>query len=524
MGDTGEAADGIFLRSHFDTISLSVYHAGTSTESPAMSHPDPVAEQNRKTSRKRLRRIVLVVSLLIVAPFVVAFTDWFLTRRQGETKRDDFAKYLDATDPDWRIPALTEKRNDGLPPPHLNSADRALALAAQIPRDFRDPIPMSKYRAERDEGPALPTKVVDWWSELPLGILPADSDVEVNRTAWIDNRTLCEEARRFRCEPSSGFCLTYSEPALFGTLLSHLDQLYVLPDLLAFDAVMLALDGRAEGSFDAILAMIACGWVIGDEPCWVSQGSRARLIDNATERAEQCLGWCTVSDSKLAELQSACAKEAVEPRLCHALRGERAVQFRQMEYLDRGAVRFSSLVPLDLGRTRNAADDIFILKGLPAEQALSLEFMTQAIKAAAQLPGRNRAAQFADIENRLSLIPKSEWPVLQLLLPPLKILDQRDTRSVARLRCAVVALACERYRLREKRYPKALADLPKDLLADVPLDPFSDQPLQYRLTADGCDVSSVGGGSLPPSSDRLDLGFRLLLPEDRRQPPRKRGE
>jgi hypothetical protein len=99
----------------------------------------------------------------------------------------------------------------------------------------------------------------------------------------------------------------------------------------------------------------------------------------------------------------------------------------------------------------------------------------------------------------------------------------------ARLRCALVALAAERYRQKFGDWPKALADLVPQYLAAVPLDPFDGKPLQYRRTNTGAIIYSVGedgrddGGDAKPPPDKhppRDIIFTLWNVDQRRQPPK----
>jgi hypothetical protein len=95
-------------------------------------------------------------------------------------------------------------------------------------------------------------------------------------------------------------------------------------------------------------------------------------------------------------------------------------------------------------------------------------------------------------------------------------------------RCAVVAVAVERYRLRHGVWPDTLGALIPELLPAVPTDAFDGQPLRYRLLSDGVVIYSVGadtkddGGKLAddnPPADGTDLGFRLWDVLLRRQSP-----
>jgi len=63
---------------------------------------------------------------------------------------------------------------------------------------------------------------------------------------------------------------------------------------------------------------------------------------------------------------------------------------------------------------------------------------------------------------------------------------------LAFLRCAVAAVAIERYRLAIHHWPEHLEDLVPQYLGKVPTDPFDGQPLRYRRLADGVIIYTVG--------------------------------
>jgi hypothetical protein len=99
--------------------------------------------------------------------------------------------------------------------------------------------------------------------------------------------------------------------------------------------------------------------------------------------------------------------------------------------------------------------------------------------------------------------------------------------DMAFLRCAVTALAAERFRRDRGRWPIRLDDLVPAYLDKVPLDPYDGQPLRYRSVADGVLIYSVGpderdnGGACNREDIKApgtDLVFRLWNPPKRRQP------
>jgi hypothetical protein len=106
---------------------------------------------------------------------------------------------------------------------------------------------------------------------------------------------------------------------------------------------------------------------------------------------------------------------------------------------------------------------------------------------------------------------------------------QADCRSQGMLRATMVALACERYRLRYKDWPGSLELLVKEKLLDaIPNDPMDNQPIRYRRTEEGVIVYSIGidlsddAGNIDrirPQEPGVDIGFRLWNEKSRRQAP-----
>ena len=89
--------------------------------------------------------------------------------------------------------------------------------------------------------------------------------------------------------------------------------------------------------------------------------------------------------------------------------------------------------------------------------------------------------------------------------------------------CAVAALAAERFRLANQRWPQNLEELAPKWLKVVPIDPFSGAPLQMVRKGSALIIYSFGsdqkddGGSLERTkrSQAADVGFVLHDPDQR---------
>ena len=117
--------------------------------------------------------------------------------------------------------------------------------------------------------------------------------------------------------------------------------------------------------------------------------------------------------------------------------------------------------------------------------------------------------------------------ILLLFIPAVDKVAHSFWRGVTEARCAVVGIACERFRLKHGHWPATLAELCPEFLSAVPLDPFDGQLLRLAMQDDGIIVHSVGHVPLkyhtPDNrhglADGIDIGFRLWNPESRRLPP-----
>jgi type II secretory pathway pseudopilin PulG len=133
-------------------------------------------------------------------------------------------------------------------------------------------------------------------------------------------------------------------------------------------------------------------------------------------------------------------------------------------------------------------------------------------------PLRQRQAESADL-----------MILTALMAPAMTKMDDSCRRSHAQARCAVAALAAERYRRANGRWPESLDALAEaGLLVAVPADPYDGAPLRLARRDDGLVIYAVGpdghddGGHIDrsrPTAKGTDLGFRLWDVDRRRQPP-----
>src|SRR5262249_9104795 len=114
-----------------------------------------------------------------------------------------------------------------------------------------------------------------------------------------------------------------------------------------------------------------------------------------------------------------------------------------------------------------------VLRGHPQV----LRFMTDAI-GIARLPVEERGPllQQWEVKVREARADKPMW----VMAPALTKVGDADLRLQAELRCMSVALAMERFRIKNGHWPERMDYLKPDYLAEVPIDPYDTKPIRCR--------------------------------------------
>jgi hypothetical protein len=276
-------------------------------------------------------------------------------------------------------------------------------------------------------------------------------------------------------------------------------------------------------------AALNSGRTLGDEPLIISQLVRIACVAVACQAVERTLAQGEPDPKDLEELQRLLKEEDTHNPLLTALRGERGITERVFELIESGELPLKGL--LTGPGEKPSLEDVYLrlqgVSAIRAEHPLFLSLMTRHIEAAA-LPLHEQDAAERDIEAAVKALPSSAR-VTRALMPAVSKLGDASRRHHAQLRCLLVAVAAERYRRAQGRWPAALGDLAPALVGAVPLDPYDGKPLRFRKLPDGVVVYSVGpdgsddGGHIDrehPTAAGTDLGYRLWDVKHRRQPPR----
>lgn len=408
----------------------------------------------------------------------------------------------DRLDPDWRLEEIEAKRK--ILPDEANGALQVLKAYAALPKGWTSSKLSSAAAPARDPNAPLTTK--------QLRTLRAELGAVSVALA---------EARRIADLPEGRFPITYSRIPT-ATLLPHIQMVADLACLLEADVLLRAHDGDADAAVGSLRALLNCGRAVGDEPLLISQLVRLNSRQRALRSAERVLAQRQLSEAALGELQVLLRREADEPVLYYALRGERAFTDRTLE-----VTPTASNVTLPM-RLRNIIRD-------PRNAGTQLQFLWPAaltLLRADVLRGNTRAVEIAKLPSDRwqaeydALLAESDAKPSRFVPGFTKsscLVWQRIAEADADLRSTLALVACERYRLGHGRWPESLQSLVPEFLDKVPTDPFDGRPLRYRRLPDGVVIYSIGpdhkdgGGAIRKDGKTPgdDIGRRLWDPDKR---------
>lgn len=437
---------------------------------------------------------VLAVLAFAIAAFVSFLADSDLTGIYAKLDRDD---------PNWRLEDLEAHRKDIQA--ELNSALHVTKVSRDVGGRFVSASSQVYWKLFED--------------------LPPQARLNLQQKKYLNDQLqplqkALAETRKLKDMPEGRYPVAYSVDYISTFLLHRLD-LWGFYEPLKWDAALRVDAGDADGAMESCRALLNAYRSVGDDPFLTTQYVRYFGHSALVETLERVLAQGQPSDAALKELQTALASEIAAPSLWHGLRGERAGFHRFMQALAEGKTS-AAAVP-----GKGAGFDLYgLVPGHHKKEHGRLLLLLSEMVEAAKLPLHEQEAAFASIDARISVV--GSWPAL--LVPNAGRIAGAYRRSQAHLRCAMIAMAAERYRIARKDWPKTLEDLVSAKLLDaVPDDPFVAGPIKLRRRADGITIYSLGfdgvdndGNIDHDRSERVpgfDIGLRLWNVSARRQAP-----
>lgn len=465
---------------------------------------DPHAAPAAPPGFLRRRRGCLVVCLLLGVGLLVGGFLYLSTAAERDL-RQAMAE-TDAQDPGWRLADLDGQR------PRPADKDNSVLQVQTVKR-------------------LLPAR----WGSSPgyyqlFEDLPPEAQLNAQQIGALKGALQAvprarDEARKLADMPAGYFPIQWS-PDFISTYMAPIQETREVASFLRDDALLRAQEKDADGAVRSLRAGVNAGRGIGDTPTIIAQLVRIACVAVPVWNLERVLAQGEPSPAALLEMQHLLEEEDRFPYLLVCARGERAGSNQCLLYMESGNVSMGKAAGT-LGGGRS--DPIMLLLHLPGEMkrehAALLRYMNQTVEAA-RLPAPEQKKEL----DRLEALARKQAPLVHLMAPAVGKVAGATLRQHAMLRCAVVALAAERYRQEHRRWPESIQTLVGDgYLKEAPLDPYDGAVLRLKRLPDGLVGYAVGpdgqdnGGTFDrtnPMAEGTDLGLRLWDVEKRRQPPR----
>jgi hypothetical protein len=450
-----------------------------------------------KRRRKWPKRFAIAFALVVLLATGIILFLWFMADHELAAAIAE----ADRLDPCWRFAELEEKR--------AKIADTDNAALHIIATEKLLPTAWPSWQG-------APFKDRDDLANKLATLPPTAQLTAVQVTTLAEVRTAADkalvEARKLKDLPQGRYPIVLDKDGLPISVVRGAR----CADLLHYDILVCAEEQDLDGAIESCRAYVNVARAYGDDPRHHIQIQRMAMRREACRIVERALAQGVPSEADLAALQKLLEDEEPQPLFLHGARGLRAHLDAMLEGVHSGRIKQNEMP--------SAVASALAVHLRPA----TLRMTTRLVEAAKRPVEEQQQALEQGGSPRDD---EGSYLVREFMLPKIRLHEYHvgsgQIRTQAELRCVIVAIAAERYRLAHGQWPAAPAALVPDLLSKVPIDPFDRQPVRYHKLLDGLVIYCVGpdriddGGRLargPNATAGTDVGVRLWDVEARRQP------
>lgn len=462
--------------------------------------------------RKLLVAVGVLLGLVLLCPTAGVVYIWIAVSRI----HNDAIAEVDRLDPGWRIEEIEARRE--VLPDASNGALRVAEIMDALPADIEPKAPPEASAPRAGDGTPVRTALDRGLFPERPNVLLSDEEAEAVRAEAARKHAAILLARKMIRYPT-GRNRIHWRPDMLQMSLDYAENARNVARLLNLDVVSRSQDGDADGALESCLAMLNVGRSLGDEPIAITQLVRIAITRMAANDVERVLARGEPSVRMLSALQSALARERDEPLHLYALRGERALFFRQVQNYENGTLPFPGTEAGTQGWSR-------FLTGPQGRlfyrynQGLGLHRFTQVVEISKAPPAKQAALwnAFWPQTYPKNLLDKVSALLVHLFLPAMDAISNASAQCKATLGACIVTLAAEQYRRTTGAWPTSTREIETILSVKLPVDPYSGKPYRLKETDESLIVYSIGpdlrdnGGNLNNVRAHLsdiDLGYKL---------------
>jgi competence protein ComGC len=438
-------------------------------------HPPTTSPEGRGSGRRWL-----LITVLVGLPLLLLVAIYFYASHLAELNLQEALAEAAAEDPNWRLGDLEASR--AVYPENENAALQLLTVKRMIPGGWG-----SKQ------------EFYDLFNDLPKQHQLDAQQLKALREEMTKAEAAVAEARKLADMPHGHFPIEYT-PDWIGTHM-YVQDARAIANLLQNDVLLLAQEGDADAALRSARAGLNTARAIEDEPLLISQLVRIACRAIALGNLERVLAQGEPSPEALAEFQKLLEMEDRDNLLLFGLRGERAGSNQLLEAMQTGKVGTTNFMGgMGSSSAESAALSLMMMApgSLKNQRAALVRTLTRAVQAA-KLPPEQQKTEFDQIDAD----SRHQGVLVRLLLPAVSKVREADCRTHAQTRCALLAVAAERYRRAHGNWPASVDALVADgLLKQAPIDPYDGAPVRYRVREGSVVVYSV-------AQDRQDDGGKF---------------
>jgi hypothetical protein len=401
---------------------------------------------------------------------------------------------------------------DDLRPPPVPDADNAALVLNQLE-------PLFKALPAPAGSESLGDALADFEQAHPS--IQLDEAGKKELTALLDNQPVRDVLARIHeatAKPAYNAHLNYEKG--LGTILQSPSRFLNPARFLVGEARLAVLRGQTDEACTEVWNLTLLADHSGHEPIVVSQLFRFAIWRMALDEIEKLAGSGSMPIAWNQRFAERLERLDLTGPLAQSLDGER-VAF--------GQIVFGQLLARkeQLGKIVSNMDvHLFSLMGVKAwlnlesyripgvlrlEEAEYIDLMRETRSLIA-----DTSRGYRETDQQLKTMASAVSPnrlMLKVLSGTIGGINTKLWEMRARINCAKVGLALERFRQAKGDYPATLAALVPDYLPKVPPDIFTNQPLIYRTEPGGAVVYSVGpnlrddGGGFDKATDKDDQGW-----------------
>ncbi len=312
---------------------------------------------------------------------------------------------------------------------------------------------------------------------------PPGTSLEDLRFLLEQHRPDLDELRAALAKPAAN----YNTPVQLesGLLLNRMSLGKSLSRPLRFAATVELAGGQTDAAMADIMALWRLPQLVAPEPLLITALVRISLLETAMQPLWEGLVRHQWSEGQLVQFETALAPMDWIAEMADSLRGERVYSLAMLaQFPTATGAMAEGAGPMGTGPWR-------FFSAMLYQNQRHIARMFQDVLLTA-LDTNRGVVHLEALETAKTSPDLKRWRPYtmfsSMLLPALVPSGERAARAQATLNLARVAVALERHRLAEGKYPATLEALVPRLLAALPPDPVNGQPLVYRPTDPGAYI------------------------------------